>query len=100
VRGRKVRGDDGRVVGVIADLLADPDRLIAEFLVVAPAEPGEPEVLVPLAALASGPDDYLVFGSGLRPVRLRYRSTLPLTAWAGAAALSTIVIWLLAARAC
>jgi hypothetical protein len=100
IRGWEIRGQDGRVLGVVADLLADTDRLVAEFVIVSPAEPGGIRPLVALSGLSAG-RDHLVVGAGLPPIALRYRSTARLTAWtAGTAALFVLIVWALRLAAC
>lgn len=100
VRGREIRSDAGQVLGIVSDLLADPDQLVAEFLVVAPVNMGEPEVFVPLATVAAR-HDHLVLGGGVQPIELRYVSTLRLTATtATAAALVVLIVWSLRVFAC
>lgn len=100
VRGWEIRSDDGEVLGLVSDLLADPDRLVAEYLVVSLVKDGGVKVFVPVANLAMRPE-YLVLGSGVQPIKLRYVSTLRLTATtAAAAALVVIILWSLRIFAC
>ena len=100
VRGWEIRSEDGEVLGVVSDLLADPDRLVAEFLVVSLAKGDNVPVFVPAAALSTRPG-YLVLGSGLKPITLRYVSTLRLTATAAAAAALLIaILWSLGIFGC
>ena len=100
VRGWEIRSDDGQVLGLVSDLLADPDRLVAEYLVVSLVKGGGVKVFVPVATLATRPE-YLVLGSGVQPIKLRYVSTLRLTATtAAAAALVVIILWSLRIFAC
>jgi hypothetical protein len=99
IRGWEIRSDAGDILGVVSDLLADPDRLVAEFLVVSPSKPGDVQI-VPLAALSARPP-YLVLGSGLEPIKLRYVSTVRLAAQTGAIAAFVVIIgWLLRLVAC
>jgi hypothetical protein len=100
VRGWEIRSETGQVLGVVSDLLADPDRLVAEFLVVSPVRAGDAESFVPVAALAARPP-HLLLGSGLQPIKLRYVSTVRLTArTATAAALLVFIVWSLRVFAC
>lgn len=100
IRGWEIRDQDGRVLGVVADLLADTDRLVAEFVIVSPAEPGAIRPLVALSGL-SARRDHLVVGGGLPPIPLRYRSTVRLTVWTtGTAALIVLIVWALRVAAC
>ena len=98
VRGWEIRSEAGEVLGVVSDLLADPDRLVAEFLVVSP-ETGDVPVVVPVAAVAARPP-YLLVGSGLQPIKLRYVSTIRLTVTATLAVLVVIIVWLTRAWGC
>jgi hypothetical protein len=99
VRGWKIRSETGEVLGVVSDLLADPDRLVAEFLVVSPPNTGAVRVVVPVAAVAAHPP-YLLLGGGLQPIKLRYVSTIRLTATATLAVLGVIIVWLTRAWGC
>ena len=100
VRGWEIRSDAGHILAVVSDLLADPDRLVAEFLVVTPAGAGHTESFVPVAALAARPP-HLVLGSGLQPIKLRYVSTVRLTTrTATAAALLVLIVWSFRVFAC
>ena len=100
VRGWEIRSEDGEVLGQVSDLLADPDRLVAEYLVVSLVKGDGIQVFVPVAALATRPG-YLVLGSGVQPIKLRYVSTLRLTAaTAAAAALVVIILGALRILAC
>ncbi len=100
VRGREIRSHTGQVLGVVSDLLADPDRLVAEFVVVSPVKAGDAEVFVPLAAVAAR-QEHLVLGSGLQPIELRYVSTVRLSATtAAAAALLVFIVWSLRVFSC
>ena len=100
VRGREIRSHTGQVLGVVSDLLADPDRLVAEFLVVSPLNGRDAEAFVPLAAVEAR-QEHLVLGSGLQPIELRYVSTVRLTATtAAAAALLVLIVWSLRVIAC
>ena len=60
---------------------------------------GGVHVCVPVAAL-SPRSEYLVIGSGVQPIKLRYVSTFRLTAAAAAAALLVIILWSLRTFAC
>jgi hypothetical protein len=94
IRGWEIRSDAG-----VSDLFADPDRLVAEFLVVSPSKPGDVQI-VPVAALSARPP-YLVLGSGLEPIKLRYVSTARLAAQTGAIAAFVVIIgWSLRVVAC
>lgn len=86
VRGWEILAHDGRVLGVVSDLLVDAERLVAEFLVVTMAEgvsaAAGAEALVPIAALeARYTEKRLTSGRGLRPIQLRYPSTVANMAW-------------------
>ena len=70
VRGWQIQADTGEVLGIVSDLLADPDGLVAEFLVVSAVNAGA-QVVVPVAALAAQ-QSHLALGSGLQPITLRY----------------------------
>jgi hypothetical protein len=97
VRGWLIQSDTGQTLGVVSDLLADPDRLVAEFLLVSPS--GAKSV-VPITALAPR-ESHLVLGSGLQPIELRYISTTRLTARAAlGAALMLALVWSLRIIAC
>ena len=92
VRGWDVRTPDGERLGVVTDLLVDPDRLVAEYLVVL-QEPGARERHVPVSSLDMR-DAHLALGAGFEPIPLRYQSTARLTAWtAAAAALVALLAW-------
>ena len=99
VRGWEIRSQAGEVLGVVSDLLADPDRLVAEFRVVSPLKTGDVQVVVPVAAVAARPP-YLLVGSGLQPIKLRYVSTIRLTVTATLAVLVVIILWLTRAWGC
>ncbi len=99
VRGWEIRSEAGEVLGVVSDLLADPDRLVAEFLVVSPLNTAAAQVVVPVAALAARPP-YLLLGGGLQPIKLRYVSTMRLTVTATLAVLVVIIVWLTRAWGC
>ena len=100
IRGWEIRAEDGHVLGVVADLLADVDRLVVQSVIVSPAEPGAIRPLVSLAELSTR-RDHLVFGGGLPPIPLCYRSTARLTAWtAGTAALIVLIVWSVGLAAC
>ena len=80
VRGWEILASDGRPLGRVSDLLVDPDRLLAEYLVVALSGDRSPntgdETIVPLRALTTvETEQRLVPGEGMTPIRLRYRST-------------------------
>jgi hypothetical protein len=97
VRGWLIQSDSGESLGVVSDLLADPDRLVAEFLLVSRSGA---EAVVPITALALR-ESHLVLGSGLQPIELRYISTTRLTARAAlGAALIIALIWSLRVIAC
>jgi hypothetical protein len=100
VRGWQIQSEAGEVLGVVSDLLADPDRLVAEFLLVSAVNAGGAQVVVPVAALAAQPS-HLVLGSGLQPITLRYVSTTRLTVTvAGVTAILIIIVWLLRTYGC
>ena len=90
VRGWEVRGDDRRLIGTVADLLVDIDRLTADTLLVvlAGGDRAGAKVLVPLHGLSSedGRQRWLVPGGGMRPITLRYESTTRYAIWAATAA--------------
>jgi hypothetical protein len=92
VRGWELRDTDGELLGVVTDLLADPDRLVSEFLVV--SDDVSAESVVPVARLEIR-GSHLVPGSGLEPIRLQYQSTTHLTLWAAAAAVLVVLIWVI-----
>lgn len=92
VRGWEVRGARGELLGVVADLLADPDRLVSEFLVV--SDDGSSESIVAVAGLEIR-GSQLVPGSGLEPIRLQYQSTTHLTLWAVAATALVVLVWII-----
>ena len=86
---------EGELLGIVSDLLADPDRLVAEFLTVATANATEREVIVPLSKLALY-DAHLVPGGGLDPIVLRYQSTLRLTLYTSAVSTAfLLLIWII-----
>ena len=100
VRGWSIRSDTGQSLGVVEDLLADPDQLVAEFLLVSRSEASRAESVVPVRALAPG-QSHLVLGSGLQPIKLRYISTTRLTARAAlGVALVLVLIGSLRVIAC
>lgn len=92
VRGWEVRDTGGELLGIVTDLLADPDRLVSEFLVV--SDEASPETIVPVARVEIR-DSHLVVGGGLAPIPLRYQSTTHLTLWAAAAAALLVLIWVI-----
>ena len=92
VRGWEVQNADGEVVGVVTDLLADPDRLMAELLLVSDAASGES--IVPISRMQVR-GSHLVPGGGLEPIPLRYQSTVRLTLWTAAAAALLVLIWVI-----
>jgi hypothetical protein len=98
LRGTEIRDDDGPVLGVVVDLLADPDRLVAEHLIVRRAD-GAGMLLVPLAAVSKR-GAHLAVGAGMPPLELRYRSTIGLTLRIAAAAAVLVLFWALTAFAC
>jgi hypothetical protein len=91
VRGWEVRDTGGDVLGLVTDLLADPDRLVSEFLVVS-TKASSGESIVPLDRMEIQ-RSHLVPGGGLAPIPLRYQSTTHLTLWAAAAAAVVILVW-------
>ena len=106
VTGWQVVGPDGRPAGRVTHLLADPDRLVVEHVVVAPSgDPAAPppedpgETIVALASLAAVPRERrLVPGSGIGHIPLRYQSTTNLVWWAGGAVVIGFVLaWALGA---
>ena len=86
VRGWEVRGDDGRPLGTVADLLVDIDRLRADTLLVSLAgvDRAGALVVVPLAGLSPelGINRRLVPGEGMAPITLSYQSTTRYALWA------------------
>ena len=100
VRGWEVRGDDGRPIGTVADLLVDIDRLRADRLLVSLADgdrAGE-LVVVPLSGLSPelGINRRLVPGEGMPPISLSYQSTTRYAIWAAiAVVIIALVGWLL-----
>ena len=93
VRGWEVRSTGGEVLGIVTDMLADPDRLLAEFLLISDkATSGE--LIVPVDKMQIQ-GSHLVAGSGLEPIALRYQSTTRLALWAAGAAALLVVIWVL-----
>ena len=99
VRGWEIRSDDGEVLGLVSDLLADPDRLVSEFLVVSLMKGGGDQVYVPVGALSTR-SEHLVLGNGGLPIKLRYVSTFRLTATIAAGALLVVILWSLRTFAC
>ena len=91
-RGWELRDTGGELLGVVTDLLADPDRLVSEFLVV--SDDVSAETIVPVARMEIR-GSHLVPGSGLEPIRLHYQSTTHLTLWAAAAAALLVLIWVI-----
>jgi hypothetical protein len=92
-----VRTTDGELIGVVTDLLADPDRLVAEFLLVSGVPAGDRESAVPVSRMEIR-GSHLVPGSGLEPIVLRYQSTVRLTLWTVAiAAAALLLAWALGA---
>jgi hypothetical protein len=92
VRGWEVRTIDGARLGVVSDLLADADRLVAEYLLIR-QEPGGGEWTVAVSSLDLR-DAYLTPGSGFDPIPLRYQSTVGLTVWTAAAvAIVGLLAW-------
>ena len=85
VRGWEVRGEDGRRLGRVADLLVDVDRLRADTLLVSldGAERAGAMVVVPLHGLSAEPGSQrrLVTGEGMPPIGLRYQSTARYAIW-------------------
>ena len=92
VRGWEVQDAGGTVLGVVTDLLADPDRLVAEFLLVSDEASGESVVPVDKLEVRGS---HLVPGSGLGPVPLRYQSTTRLALWAAALGALAVLIWVI-----
>ena len=89
VRGWAVTGRDGGPVGHVTDLLADPDALQADYVIVTidaeDRRAGQAETVVPVAALRAVPEQQqLISDGGMRPIRLRYQSTTRLVWWAAA----------------
>ena len=86
VRGWEVCGHDGRLIGTVADLLVDVDRLRADTLLVvlAGGDRTGAMVVVPLHGLSpeDGRHHRLVPGEGMRPITLRYESTTRFAIWA------------------
>lgn len=93
LRGWEVRDTGGDVLGLVTDLLADPDRLVSEFLVVS-TKASSGESIVPLDQMEIQ-RSHLVPGGGLAPIPLRYQSTTHLTLWAAAAATLLVLIWVI-----
>jgi hypothetical protein len=94
VRGCEVRSVDGRLLGRVSDLLVDPDRLRADFVVISSDVRGEADVPVSLSSLERR-SGFLVLGRGTPTIELRYRSTTHLVLWAAAAVLLFVVAWLI-----
>ena len=93
VRGWEVQDTAGEVLGLVTDLLADPDRLVSEFLLVSgKAVPGD--AIVPVSRMEVR-GSHLVPGRGLEPIPLRYQSTTRLTLWAAAAVAVLVLLWVL-----
>ena len=92
VRGWEVQDTGGEVLGVVADLLADPDRLVAEFLLVSDEASGESIVPTDRLEIRGA---HLVPGSGFGPVPLRYQSTTRLALWAAALGALAVLIWVI-----
>ena len=93
LRGFEVHDADSERVGVVTDVLADPDRLVAEFLLVSDAA-SSGELIVPVSRMEIR-GAHLVPGSGLEPIPLRYQSTTRLTLWAAAGAALVLLIWII-----
>lgn len=93
LRDWEVQNAEGEVLGVVTDLLADPDRLVAEFLLVSDAT-GSGESIVPVSRMQVR-GSHLVPGSGLEPIPLRYQSTVRLTLWTAAAAALLVLAWVI-----
>lgn len=92
LRGWELRDTAGELLGVVTDLLADPDRLVSEFLVV--SDDVSAESIVPVARMEIR-GSHLVPGSGIEPIPLRYQSTTHMTLWAAAAAALVVLIWVI-----
>jgi hypothetical protein len=103
VRGWEVVARNGEPLGIVSDLLVDPDDLLAVSVLLSrherlsPRERADP--IVPLSTLkADESNRRLVAGEGIAPIRLRYRSTRRITLWAGlAAAVILLLAWALGA---
>ncbi len=100
VRGWEVRGHDGRLLGTVADLLVDIDRLRADSLLVSLAggDGAGGMVVVPLNGLSPehGSNRRLVPGEGMPPIGLRYQSTTRYAIWAAiAVAIIALAGWVL-----
>ena len=93
VRGWEVQDAGGETLGLVTDLLADPDRLVSEFLLVSDKE-SSGEAIVPLDRMEIRGSN-LVPGSGLAPIPLAYQSTTHLTLWTAAAAALFVLIWVI-----
>jgi len=88
-----VQDTAGEVLGIVTDLLADPDRLVSEFLVVS-TKASSGEAIVPVDRMEIR-GSHVIPGSGLEPIPLRYQSTTHLTLWAVAAAAFLVSIWVI-----
>jgi hypothetical protein len=93
LRGWPLHGADGALLGTVRDLLADPDRLVAEFLLVSTTVDAG-EAIVPLSGMEVR-DSRLVPGRGLDPIPLRYQSTVHLSLWATAVAALLVLAWVI-----
>lgn len=91
LRGWEVQNAQGEVLGAVTDLLADPDRLVAEFLLVSDAA-GSGESIVPVSRMQIR-GSHLIPGSGLEPIPLRYQSTVRLAVWTAAAVGLLVLAW-------
>lgn len=92
LRGREVRTIRGERLGVVTDLLADPDRLVVEYLLISQ---DAREWTLPVSGLEIR-NGQLTPGAGLEPILLRYQSTIRLTVWAAAAAaIVALLAWAL-----
>ena len=100
IRGWEVRGGDGRLLGTVADLLVDIDRLRADTLLVSLAggERAGATVVVSLhgVAPAEGCDRRLVPGKGMPAIHLRYESTTRYAIWVAIVAIvMALAAWIL-----
>ena len=99
VRGWTVTAPDGRPLGHVSDVLADVDSLTAEYVIVTIEvenhSSAQTETVLPVAALRAVPEQrQLISDGGMRPIRLRYRSTTWLVWWAVALIIAVAIVLL------
>ena len=98
-RGLEVRSPAGTVLGTVTDLLADPDRLVAAFLIVRNPE-GSGTSIVPVAGVRYDGSAFVTGGES-PAFRLRYQSTTRLSGIAALVAIGAVLLaFVLGVRAC